>query len=68
MFGRIAKNVAATRRHISPNSLRDAGVPLRDAQTVGRNADPRTAERYNRARGNLDPNAVHGLTVYVPGV
>ena len=31
----------------------DAEVPLRDAQIVARHADPRTTERYDRARGNL---------------
>ena len=63
-------------RHISPHSLRhaaitnalDAGVPLRDAQILARHADPRTTERYDRARGNLDRHGVHFLTAYVAGV
>jgi site-specific recombinase XerD len=72
---RIAK-VAGIPRHISPHSLRhaaitnalDAGVPLRDAQILARHADPRTTERYDRARGNLDRHWVHFLTAYVAGV
>jgi integrase len=75
MVTKIAK-VAGIPRHISPHSLRhaaitnalDAGVPLRDAQILARHADPRTTERYDRARGNLDRHAVHFLTDYVAGV
>ncbi len=62
--------------HISPHSLRDAaitqaldaGVPLRDAQILARHADPRTTERYDRARGNLDRRGVHFRNAYVAGV
>jgi integrase/recombinase XerD len=75
MVARIAK-AAGIPRHISPHSLRhaaitnalDAGVPLRDAQILARNADPRTTEHYDRARGNLDRHGVHFLTAYVAGV
>ena len=75
MVTRIAK-AAGIPRHISPHSLRhaaitnalDAGVLLRDAQILARHADPRTAEHYDRARGNLDRHAVHFLTAYVAGV
>ncbi len=75
MVARIAK-AAAIPRHISPYSLRDAaitdaldaGVPLRDAQFLARDADPRTTEHYDRARGNLDRHGVHFLTAYVAGV
>jgi integrase/recombinase XerD len=75
MVTKIAKT-AGIPRHISPHSLRhaaitnalDAGVPLRDAQILGRHADPRTTEHYDRARGNLDRHAVHFLTAYVAGV
>ena len=75
MVARIAKT-AGIARHISPHSLRhaaitnalDAGVPLRDAQTLARHADPRTTEHYDRARGNLDRHRVHFLTAYVAGV
>jgi integrase len=63
-------------RHVSLHSLRhaaitnalDAGVPLRDAQSLARHADPRTTELYDRARGNLDRHGVHYLTAYVAGV
>jgi hypothetical protein len=47
--------------HISPHSLRHA-------QILARHADPRTTERYDRARGNLDRRGVHFLTAYVAGV
>ena len=75
MVARIAK-AAAIPRHISPHSLRhaaltkalDASVPLRDAQILARHADPRTSERYDRARGNLDRHGVHLLTAYVARV
>ena len=33
-----------------------------------READPRTTEHYDRARGNLDRHGVHYLTAYVAGV
>ena len=70
------KGAAGIPRHISSHSLRhpaitkalDAGVPLRDAQILARNADPRTTEHYDRARGNLDWHAVHFLTAHVAGV
>lgn len=74
MVSRITKT-AGTPRHISPHSLRhaaitnafDAGVPFRDAQILARQADPRTTEHYDRARGNLDRHGVHFLTAYVAG-
>jgi integrase len=75
MVARIAVT-AGIPRYISPRSLRhaaitnalDAGVPLRDAQILARHADPRTTERYDRARGDLDRHGVHFLTAYVAGV
>lgn len=75
MVVRIAKE-AGIPSHISPHSLRhaaitnalDAGVPLRDAQILARQADPRTTEHYDRARGNFDRNGVRFLTPYVAGV
>ena len=62
MVTKIAKT-AGIPRHISPHSLRhaaitnalDAGVPLRDAQILGRHADPRATEHYDRARGEPRP-------------
>ena len=38
------------------------------ASILARHADPRTTERYDRARGNLDRHGVHFLTAYVAGV
>jgi integrase/recombinase XerD len=43
-------------------------VPPRDSQILARHADPRTTERYDRARGNLDRHAVRFLAAYVAGV
>jgi hypothetical protein len=43
-------------------------APLRNAQILARHADPRTAQHYDRARGNLDRHGVHFLTPYVAGV
>jgi integrase/recombinase XerD len=74
MVARIAK-ADGSPRHISPHSLRhaatnalDAGVPLRNTQILARYDDPRTTERYDRARANLDRHGVHFLTAYVTGV
>ncbi len=71
--GHAGRKAAGIPRHISPHSLRhaaipnalDAGVPLRDAQTLARHAGPRTTGHYDRARGNLDRHGVHFLTAYV---
>jgi integrase len=75
MVARIAVT-AGIPRYISPRSLRyaaitnalDAGVPLREAEILARHADPRTTERYDSARGDLDRHGVHFLTAYVAGV
>jgi integrase/recombinase XerD len=67
MVRRIAK-AAGIPRHVSPQSLRHAGVPLRDAQILARHADPRTTMRYDHARGNLDRHGAHFLTACVAGV
>ena len=75
MVTRIAK-AAGIPRHISPHTLRhaaitnalDAGVPLCDAQILASHADLRTAEHYDRARGDLDHHGVHFLTAHVAGV
>ena len=37
-------------------------------QVLARQADPRTTQHYDRARGNLDRHGVHFLTAYVAGV
>jgi len=71
---RIA-TAAGIPRHISPHSLRhaaitnalDACVPLRDAQILARDADPRTSEHYDRARGNPSRQGVPYLAAYVAG-
>jgi len=55
-------------RHAAITNALDAGVPIRDAQILARHADPRTTERCDRARGNLDRHGVHFLTAYVAGV
>ena len=55
-------------RHAAITNALDAGVPLRDAQSLARHADPRTTEHYDRARGNLDRHGVHFLTGDVAGV
>jgi hypothetical protein len=53
-----------------PRPRGDAGVQLRDAQILARDADPRkpSTEHYDRARGNVDCHGVHFLTAYVAGV
>jgi len=61
-------SVSRARHPISGGHALDAGVPLRDAQILARHAAPRTTERYDRARGNLDRHGVHFLTAYVAGV
>jgi hypothetical protein len=43
----------------------DAGVPRRAAQFPPPNADLRTTEHYDRARGSLHRHGVHILTSYV---
>ena len=55
-------------RHDAISNALDAGVPLREAQILARHAHPRTAEHYDRARGNLDRHGVHFLTAYVAKV
>jgi integrase/recombinase XerD len=45
----------------------DAGVPLRHVQEAASHADPRTAIRYDRARGSLDRHATYIVAAYVAG-
>jgi integrase/recombinase XerD len=45
----------------------DAGVPLRDVQEAASHADPRTAMRYERARGSLDRHATYIVAAYLAG-
>jgi integrase/recombinase XerD len=58
---------AGIRKRISPHSLRhtaitlvlDAGATIRQAQTFGGHADPKTTVRYDRTREDLDKSAAH---------
>ena len=60
-------------KRITPHSLRhtfvtlslEAGVPLHDVQDAAGHADPRTTQRYNRARNQLDHHATYVLTDYL---
>ena len=63
----LPEEVAA---HISPHSLRhtfvtialEAGASLRRVQYAAGHSDPRTTERYDRARENLNDNAAEYVT------
>lgn len=58
---------------VSPHSLRhttatlalDAGAPLHRVQDLLGHADPRTTQRYNRARQALDGHAAYSLADYL---
>jgi len=64
----IAKAVTPhTLRHAFITAALDAGVPLRDVQEAASHADPRTAMRYDRARGSLDRHATCIVAAYVAG-
>lgn len=55
-------------RHTFVTTMLDAGVDLRDVQIAARHADPRTrgpADRYDRARKNLDRHANYILTAHM---
>lgn len=54
-------------RHAFVTAALDAGVPLRDVQIAARHADPRTTNRYDRARHNLDRHANHVVSAYLMG-
>lgn len=66
---------AGIRKNVHPHSLRhsfvtaalDAGVPLRDVQIAARHSDPRTTNRYDRARHSMDRHAVHTVTAFIAG-
>jgi hypothetical protein len=57
-----------TRRLTATYTRTDQDRHARLMLTLARHADPRTAEHYDRGRGNLDRHGVHFLTVYVAGV
>jgi len=56
-------------RAVSPHMLRvsaitgalEAGAPLHRVQELARHSDPKTTQRYNRARGQLDGHAAYAL-------
>jgi integrase/recombinase XerD len=71
---RLAREAGiATADRLSPHSLRhtfvtlalDAGVPLHDVQDAAGHADPRTTQRYNRARHNLDRHPAYRLAAHL---
>jgi len=53
-------------RHTYVTTMLDAGVDLRDVQTVAHHADPRPTTHYDRARQNLDRHPNHILAAYMP--
>ena len=69
---RIAK-AAGIDRKVCPHDLRHAtathalgaGVPLHRVQDAMRHADPRTTQRYNRAKDQLDGHATYALAAYI---
>ncbi len=48
-------------RHSGITGWLDAGASIREAQAAAGHADPRTTERYDRARGRLDASPVYAL-------
>ena len=53
-------------RHTTATSALDAGASLRDVQTLLGHIDPRTTNRYDRTRHNLDRSPVHLLDRPLP--
>lgn len=49
-------------RHTSITAALNAGAATRDVQDFAGHADPRTTNRYDRARFNLDRSPAHALT------
>lgn len=66
-------HTAGISKPISPHSLRhtfvtlalDAGVPLHHVQDDAGHADPRTTQRYNRARRSLERAATYRVAAFV---
>jgi integrase/recombinase XerD len=52
-------------RHTAVTLELEAGVPLEEVQDFARHADPRTTQRYNRARHRLDKHASYRLAAYI---
>lgn len=48
-------------RHSAITAALDEGASLRDVQAMAGHVDPRTTERYDRARGRLDSSPVYVL-------
>jgi integrase/recombinase XerD len=69
---RIARAAGIDRR-VCPHDLRHAfvthalgaGAPLHRVQQGARHADPRTTQRYNRAKDQLDGHATYTLAAYL---
>lgn len=57
-----------TLRHAAVTAALDAGATLRDAQVFARHADPRTTERYDRTRFNLDRSPAYLVAGYIAGL
>lgn len=65
----LVKAAGITGKRITPHSLRhtfvtlslQAGVPLHLVQESARHADPRTTQRYNRAKDQLEQHATFAL-------
>jgi site-specific recombinase XerD len=68
-------DAAGISKTISPHSLRhtcitlmlEAGVPLHDVQDAAGHADPRTTQRYNRARHRLEQHGTFALDSFLEG-
>ena len=72
IVSRIARAADIDRR-VCPHDLRHAfvthalgaGAPLHRVQAGARHADPRTTQRYNRAKDQLDGHATYTLAAYL---
>jgi integrase/recombinase XerD len=63
---RIGKTVTPhTLRHAFITAALDAGIPSRDMREAALHSHPRTAMRYDRARGRLDRHAAYIVAAYV---
>lgn len=66
-------DAAGITKTVSPHSLRhtfvtlslEAGVPLHDVQDAAGHSDPRTTQRYNRARHRLEQHATYAMTAFL---
>ena len=75
IVSRVAKAAGLDKR-LSPHSLRhgyvtlclEAGAPLHEVQDSAGHKDPRTTQRYNRGRQNLDRSPTYALAAYLEAV